>query len=979
MLDQTRLLTLTGAGGCGKTRLALEVATQYSDAFEHGVWWVELAALTDAALVPQAVATALDIREFLGQPLVQTLLNYLRPKQLLLVLDNCDHLISACAELTNTLLSECPNLKILVTSRERTGSAGETIWLVPSLAFPDPQPLLPPARLSQYESIRLFMDRAIAVKSDLGLTADNSPFIAQICYRLDGIPLAIELAAARVGMLTLGQIAERVDDSMRLLTRGSWSVLPRHQTLRAMIDWSYALLSEKERLVFRRLSVFSGGFTLEAAEATCSGGEIAEVEMLDILSDLTDKSLVMADTQTRSEARYRVLEPLRQYAVEKLQQSGEEPIYRRCHLTWCLGLAEHADTLLRGPQQVVWLERLESEHDNLRAALAWSQAEGASRDDLEEGLHLAGALFWFWNFRGYWTEGRRWMEQLSAQTVESGNTPASAQVLFGIGEFARLQSDYATEQLRLEQSAAMWRALVAQAGSVPTTAVAGKERTGRLRQAQRGLAMALVGLSYMAWYHANHATWRALIEEGLTLFRVVGDKWGIGYALTSQGIFTYHEGDYTMARNLLNEGLGAFRETLDKWGIALALDWRGASALGLADYAAARADLEEDLALNRELGDKWNTANALNRLGEVARSQGEDTRALSLYEETIAIHRELGSKWGLCFSLHNLGHVELHLGNPKRAAALFKEALTFNQERQDFLGTASCLAGLASAAVANGNPARAVQLFGATQALLDKLGGVLAPSDFREFERHLASARARLDNSMYAAAWAAGQTLTLEDALALAMVESTALRPSDQVELLIFALGTIKVQRGELELGSADWVYAKAKELLFYLLSDDARTKEQIGLDLWPDASPAQLRNNLGITLHHLRRALGRAEWIVFDKDRYFFNRKLGYWFDVNIFESKIVQARQCTSPAQAAVFLEDAIELYRGEFMEDWMEGSWHTLRREELRRKYSDALLLLGQIFFADGKYARSAYFYRRAITHDNLLETAHRELMR
>ncbi len=409
LLSTTRLLTLTGAGGSGKTRLALQMATNLLADFEHGVWWVELAALTDPTLVPQQVASSLGISEQPGRQLMDTLSDALQPKKLLLVLDNCEHLIAACAQLVETLLRSCADLRILTTSREAFTIPGETIWPVPSLGVPDAYHLPPREGLVKYEAVHLFIERAVSVLPTFRLTQENASALAQVCRRLDGLPLAIELAAARVKVLSVEQIAARLDDSYRLLAGGSRTALPRQQTLQATIDWSHHLLSEKERILFRRLSVFMGGFTLEAAEAVCAGNGIEQDEVLDLLSHLIDKSLV-AVAQRSGEARYRLLETIRQYGQDKLQEFGEAANLRRNHCDWYVGLSERAESEILGARQGSWFDRLEVEHDNLRAALGWS----LEQKEAETAARMGAAIWRFWLLRGYMSEGRRWLERALA-------------------------------------------------------------------------------------------------------------------------------------------------------------------------------------------------------------------------------------------------------------------------------------------------------------------------------------------------------------------------------------------------------------------------------------------------------------------------------------------------------------------------------------------------------------------------------------
>ena len=426
-LAMTRLLTLTGAGGCGKTRLALEVARGSVGAYPDGVWLVELAPLSEGMLVAQAVAATLGVQEQPERSLTDALVNFLRAKRALLVLDNCEHLVDAVARLVDTFLNSCPDLRVLATSRESLNVEGELNWLVPSLSVPSLGQSPRVEELAGYESVRLFVERASHRNPAFSRTPENAHAVARICGRLEGIPLAIELAAARVG-LSVEQIAARLDDSLRLLTTGSRTASPRHRTLRGTLDWSYALLSEPERSLFCRLSVFAGGWTLEAAEVVGAEVDNEQVDVLDVLSRLVDKSLVVAETTGGGGVRYRMLEPIRQYAREKLEEGGEAEEVRRQHASFFLSLTEEPELRLRGAEDVEWLERLEAEHDNLRAALSWVLERG----EAELGLRLAGALWPFWEAHGHYSEGRRWLEE-ALEKGGQASAAARAKVLEGLG------------------------------------------------------------------------------------------------------------------------------------------------------------------------------------------------------------------------------------------------------------------------------------------------------------------------------------------------------------------------------------------------------------------------------------------------------------------------------------------------------------------------------------------------------------------
>jgi predicted ATPase len=470
LLATTRLLSLTGSGGTGKTRLALELAAAVLDSFRDGVWLVELAPLSDSTLVPVTIATVLGVQQEQGRPLTATLTDWLRDKQLLLVLDNCEHLIGACAQFADAMLRASRETRILATSREALGIAGELAYRVPSLATPAIQPSAirsrpiaagnpqatsskQQAEMLSYAAVRLFVERASFALPAFALNDDNAPAIAQICYRLDGIPLAIELAAARVKVLSAEKIAERLDDRFRLLTGGSRTALPRQQTLRGAIDWSHSLLSQPERALLRRLAVFAGSWTLEAAEVVCAGDGLIAVEVLDLLTHLVDKSLVLADGQA-AEPRYRMLETIRQYARERLLDAQESERLRDRHLKFFFDMVERAEPVLLSAQRAEWIPRLELEHDNLRAALEW-----ACERDVEVARQLAANLRWFWSFGDHLGEALAWYTRVLGLSERATGSRGLAGALLGMGEIANHSVMFNEARAALEQSSDLWRKL----------------------------------------------------------------------------------------------------------------------------------------------------------------------------------------------------------------------------------------------------------------------------------------------------------------------------------------------------------------------------------------------------------------------------------------------------------------------------------------------------------------------------------------
>ena len=508
LLGTTRLLTLTGAGGCGKTRLAIQMATDAIGQFSDGVWWVELAAVSDAPLVPHVVRKVLGLGETAGVAVPELLISHLRAKRLLLVLDNCEHLVAACAQLAETILSHCPGVQILATSREMLGISGEAAWLVPSLSLPVEDVSLSSEAGLQWEGIRLFVERAVAAHREFAVTPDNMRTIARVCRQVDGMPLAIELAAARTRTLAVEQIAARLDDRFHLLTLGSRTALPRQRTLRMTMDWSHDLLSQPERVLLRRLSVFAGGWTLEAAEAVCAGDGIEQRHVLDLLSHLAEKSLLTVE-QRNGESRYRLLETIRQYGLEKLLEAPEARRVRDHHLDYCLALAEEAETKLEGAEQAVWFDRLEMELGNLRAASEWALECGAS----VAGLRLAGALDWFGFLRGYWSEGRERLAAALSQPGGDQHTAARAKALNALGHIVWGQGYYVESRAQLEEALAIGRELA-------------DKRSMALSHCQLGIVFSLQG---------DYTAARSHLEQSQTLSRETGHKFLLGYALNLLG------------------------------------------------------------------------------------------------------------------------------------------------------------------------------------------------------------------------------------------------------------------------------------------------------------------------------------------------------------------------------------------------------------------------------------------------------------
>jgi predicted ATPase/class 3 adenylate cyclase len=616
LLATTRLLTVTGPGGIGKTRLALQVAADELKEYKDGVWLVELASLSDPTLVAQTVAGTLRVHEIPGRPIVTTVADSIGSKQLLLLLDNCEHLVAACAGVADGLLRACPRLRIIATSREALGVAGETSWRLFPLSLADIEHLPPLPSLSQYEAIHLFADRAAAAAPTFSVSEENARAVAWVCRQLDGIPLALELAAARVKVLSVHEIAGRLEDRFRLLANSRRTTPARHQTLRATMDWSFNLLSESERTVLRRLSVFAGGCKLESAEVVCAGDGVECSRIVDLIARLAEQSLVSIEDRA-GETRYRLLDTVRQYCREKLEESGETAGVRGRHGEWFLEFAERAEPKLLGEEQSLWLQRLEAEHDNLREALEWFVNEPAT----DAGLRLAKALFMFWSIRGFLSEGRKWLEQTLAQTG-GVSSPVRVRALRAAGFLAYYQHDYS-------RAAALAQDALAQAEAAADKAL---------------IANAHYLVGFIAVGRADWSLATRQFQQSLALFRELEDKRGIGISFNMLGEVARNEGDYAAARSFYEQDLSLRREIRDERGVAISLHNLGHVARHAGDYAGASELFKESLAIRLRLGHKLGVANCLAGLGGVAAGQNRCDLGAKLLGATKALLRSIGAE-----------------------------------------------------------------------------------------------------------------------------------------------------------------------------------------------------------------------------------------------------------------------------------------------------------------------------------------------
>jgi non-specific serine/threonine protein kinase len=705
LLEAGRLLTLTGAGGCGKTRLALEVARGLGAEFPDGIWLVEFAALSDASLVESTVADALGIPGRADRTVAESLAGFLSSGRVLLLLDNCEHLVAACRDLAERLFRSCPDLHILATSREPLRAGGEAVYRVPSLSVPEPENDHDLAKVGCAEAVRLFLERARSIRPDFQLTERDAPDLSDICRRLDGIPLAIELAAARIGVLPVSEIARRLDDRFRLLDAGRRELLPRQRTLRALIEWSNGLLPESERKVFRRLSIFAGGWSLDAAEEVCAGNGIERWEVLDLLAQLIDKSLAEVDareTERTGQPRYRMAETIRQYAREQLVESREYAGTLRRHREYFLARAEGALPHLFGPDQRVWFLRLRADHGNLRLAQS-----SCTASETDPAFRLAAAMGHFWMAQGHWAEGRSVCAALLARSKPTPSPRLRALVLHWSANLAECQGDLLTA-------------------------------------------------------HSQN-------EAALEIRRKLGDREEIARSLNNLGNVSQRLGDIARARSLREESLAIQRELGNRLDVAHTLNNLGSLAGAQGRLAEARAFFEESLAIKRDAGDRGAMARSLNNLGSLAAMQEDWDSARGFFDEALAIHRELGDPAGEASVLGNLGELAMRLGDAATAQARQRERLSILERLGNAPGIVETVKEIAAVSGMLDEPARTARLLGAAKMLEERAGErdeTVAVDNVAALAPEL---RRRLGDGGFEREWNRGRRLTPALAIDLAL------------------------------------------------------------------------------------------------------------------------------------------------------------------------------------------------------------------
>jgi predicted ATPase/DNA-binding SARP family transcriptional activator len=871
---------LTGAGGSGKTRLARETALRVAPNYDR-VAWVDLAPLGDPELLAQSIAASLHAVEHVGTTPTELVIAAVGNARVLLVLDNCEHLVDACARFAEYLLRACPRVTVLATSREALGVASEMAWLVPPLV--------------SEEAVQLFVDRARATLPTFAVTNDSA--IRDICRRLDGIPLAIELAAARVRVLSPEQIAQRLDDAFRLLTGGSRTALPRHRTLRATMEWSFSLLSEREQVLLRRLAIFAGSFTLEAAEAVCVGAPLETEDILDGVSALVDKSMVKMEPGD-GVARYRLLETVRQYGIERLREAGELTVLERFHADHFLSVLEAAAPhLFGGEEEPGIIARLAADDDNLRAAAAWALRDPSSAS---RALRFADSLFWYW-YGATAAQGRSHFQEARAYVDQAVARGASCEP--GL-------------------------------------------RAGAL--CSRGL----IGLATGDYATANEA-----FAEALAIVRTLPDPANLAFVLAKYAATRMMSGDLDHALELLEESSAIVEPMPPSMLHAFVSFWHAWTLTARGDLTTARRLGDRQVELGYLLGHRTIRGHAHTVFGRVELAEGRLDDAFAHFTAALPFHVDLGDGWGLMLDIE----------------------------------------GFAAIAARRHRYADAARLLGASDHLRERTIFAIPTTERAQREERLALLRERLGDQ-FAPLVAEGAALSTDEIVRLTADETMAHTAEHPIvlqshvaspesagapaRLRVLALGPLQVMVGDKVIEPSVWGSARPRELLVYLLAHpDGRTKEQVGLAFWPEASTAQLRNNFHVTLHRLRKALGGTNWVTLSGDRYVIDPALVAEFDAAELEREVTAARRALKRQQqgAASQLEQALARYRGDFLDGEPVSDWHVEHRDRLQRLYLDSLMQLGDEWSREQRHAKAVEAYRRILARDELHEEAVRGLMR
>jgi predicted ATPase/DNA-binding XRE family transcriptional regulator len=727
LIAKNRLVTLAGAGGIGKTRLSLQVGQKLLNVYPNGVWFVAFDSLSDPALVLQTVASVFDIRESQDLSAIEILKNVLRQKTSLLILDNCEHVLEGCAQLINALITSCPNIKVLATSRETLNIAGEAIYYMPALSLPE-QENASLETLAEYEAVKLFAERAMLAFSSFTLTKENAPTVAIICRRVDGIPLAIELAAARVNILHVEQILKQLQDSFSLLASDGRIPLQRHQTLQASMAWSWRLLSEAEQTFLRQLAMFAGGWNLESAQAIC------DENVLDLTSALVKKSLIMVDRKSKGETRYHFHEIVRQYMRERLRESGEEEDIRTRHLQYFLQFSEQAEPALRGPTQIEWMSRLNDERDNIRAALEW-----ADKTDVEAGLYLSSRLNIFWELFDI-REGARWLEKFIQKTESKAYTFARAKALCALGVIKNWLERFAEALSAAQECLELYRACGDKPGEVDAL-----------------LLLAAI---------VNPSEAGELSRQALTLAESINDKWRTAYALFISSWGRYERYSY------IEKALTLFQAVSDLRYMAECFAELGRLRMLNNDIESAENLLSKAMVLFRELDIKSEMSGLLQGYGRIAAIKGDYEQAYTYLKEDAASAEEYGYRTNYLFDRSHLGYLALNQGNIAEAHEIFTETLQSFFDDKNEIGVAFDLEGMAGLFVLVDKPEISVQLTGWSDALRERIGDPRPVIEQADIDKIIAACVEKMGEVAFSDAYEEGQKMTMDEAVALALNHS---------------------------------------------------------------------------------------------------------------------------------------------------------------------------------------------------------------
>ena len=736
ILTNSRLLTLLGPGGTGKTRLSMQIAADMIDEYTNGVFIAEFASVSDPSLIIQTLMNSLGVNEVKGQSQDLSLSEFLKEKEMIIILDNCEHLVNECALLAEKILSKCQKLKIITTSREALNCSGEITYRVPPLSLPDPNKKISPEKLTHYEAVRLFIERALVINQEFRVTNENAPALAQICHQLDGIPLALELAAARVNVLTLDGINERLNDRFKLLTGGKRTALPRQQTLRALIDWSYDLLSENEKILLQRLSIFSGSWTYEAMEKICSDDVIEEFEILDMLGNLIDKSLVKV-VESENIFRYTMLETIRKYGSEKLTGSGDKDELQLKYFDYFYKLAQDSEAGLSGTEQKEWIKKMAQENENLRDSLNWSLTNKP-----ESSLIMSVAMGKFWELRSHFTEGLESLRK-SIEISESADILWKAKAFYWTGFFFIHQGKYAESKKYLNQCLGMF---------------------GEIND-KDGVALTLLSLATIGLFENDYENLFSYSEKSLSISQEINNKSYIARNKQNIAIGLMQQGEYEAARSKFEEGISVYRELKDHVLLAKIIGNIGALEYLLSNFDKARSAFEESLQIRQELGDRQGISISLSNLGSVAymiKDYDESERRL---EESLEISEELGDKRILVTTIGTLGSIAIDRGDYCKAVKLHSRAVEIAGEIGDKYSMAKGIEGFAMILVALKKYKEGCLMAAKYISLLESSNKNMIEGEYIRIEEIKTTLKSNLSDAYFQKYWTEGESMSIEKVL----------------------------------------------------------------------------------------------------------------------------------------------------------------------------------------------------------------------